>query len=58
MSVAQLLQHLHAGDAIIVADATRAPVTMAGRLFSDDESASPRDLLRNLIAVRKAGGKR
>lgn len=63
MSVAKLLDHLHMGDVIIVRGVALA---LPSRLASAPRRAGAvegkaivsRDLLRNLIAVRKVGGKK
>lgn len=63
MSVAQLLNHLQAGDVIIVRGVA---ASMRSRLPSapdragtvDGNAIVSRELLRNLIAVRKGGGKK
>ena len=62
MSLAQILGHLRMGDVIIVrGDASprlRLPAMLARPDAMDDNSIQPRKLLRNLIAARKAGGKK
>jgi hypothetical protein len=63
MSLAKLLDHLQMGDVIIVRGAAAA---MPSRLqaasmsleVAEGKAIVSRELLRNLIAVRKVGGKK
>jgi hypothetical protein len=63
MSVAKLLDHLQMGNVIIVrgfsaAMSSRHPGASAGADAVKGKATVSRELLRNLIAVRKVGGKR
>jgi hypothetical protein len=63
MSLAQILGHLRTGDVIIVrgGDASlrlRLPATLGRTDAVDGSAIKPRTLLRNLITVRKDGGKK
>jgi hypothetical protein len=59
MSVADLLEHLHAGDIIVrtaaAAAGSRLPVFMERMEDAEGHSVEPNDLLLSLIAVRKDG---
>ena len=64
MSLAQILGHLRTGDVIIVRDGDAslrrgcAGPCWAGRTPWTATHSNSRKLLRNLIAVRKGGGKK
>ena len=64
MSLAQILDHLRTGDVIIVrggdaSSRSRLPATLQVRSDAVDGSTiNPRQLLRNLIAVRHDGVKK
>ena len=61
MSLAKLLDHLHMGDAIIVRGAAAAGLSRLQAALGDageGKAIVSSELLRNLIAVRKVGGKK